>query len=102
MTEASVIKPEARFMRQVPAPALSHPGPDFQVSLLEEALNPSPRSPLNPGLRDNLLRLTDAETDPAAALAMIFTSHPVLVQTADKAIAKAPLQIIHFHRASAT
>src|SRR3954470_8613097 len=25
------------------APGISHPGPDFQVSLLQEALNPSPR-----------------------------------------------------------
>ncbi len=87
--ESFVVLVDGRY-----APDLSQPGRDFQVTSLGASLREG--SPDRASLAQSLLSAIAEETDAAAALAMLFSAEPVLIECAPKAAPKAPLQILHY------
>ncbi|MDB5048943.1 MAG: sufD [Fibrobacteres bacterium] len=74
-------------------PELSKPGNGFQVSTLS-------RETLPADLRASLVRVAAEETDAVAALGMVFSRDPLVIQVAAKAVPAEPLLLLHFHTGS--
>jgi Fe-S cluster assembly protein SufD len=74
-------------------PELSEPGSDFHVSTLSQETLPAT-------LRAALVRIASEETDAVAALGMVFSRDPLVIQVAAKAVPADPLLLLHFHTGS--
>ncbi|MEO7427165.1 MAG: SufD family Fe-S cluster assembly protein [Fibrobacteria bacterium] len=74
---------------------LSKFGSDFQVSTLSEGK-------LGAEARATLEHIAAEETDAVAALGMIFSRDPLVIQVAAKTVPAGPLLVLHFHTGSGT
>ena len=100
----SLIFPESRdsyvvLVDGMYAPGLSKPGSDFRVTPLSASLgqgSPAQASLGQASVAQALLAAIAEESDAAAALAMLFSQEPLLIEVAPKAAPKKPLQILHY------